>query len=145
MTEMEKHFNSQYDGVALLQEPIILKNDEDTYIPIYGILYNKGERHREDMWTWSLNRYICYLQSCQQAQNDGYQIAPEVWFLEDGNKVELNSEHKNFIYKTMKDKMADYRIVEQEKPFVFKELENDGIFVLSRIFWERYNNIGNDI
>ena len=136
---MDKMKRSKYDAIVCFYLPIHIKNDEGDTIPIYGILYDKDARHKDDLWTWQLNRYICFLQGCERVQINGGKLAPEVWYTYSGRMIELTNQHKNFIYRIMKKDMMDYRITEFVSPIEYKPEEIDDIFIISEELMKRYN------
>ena len=128
-----------YDGVVIYDNPMKILDDEGNPIRIYGILYNKEEKHRDDLWQWQLNRFYTYLLACERVQEQNGKLAPEMWILENGHTIKLSVENKNLIYRLMKDNIPAYRIKEFVEPFNdITEGETDGEFVISVSFMERY-------
>lgn len=56
---MGKNKKSNFDGIVSFDMPVHIKNDNEEEISIYGLLFNKKERHDDDLWSWELNRYMC--------------------------------------------------------------------------------------
>ena len=134
MKEKEIEIVNEYDGYVGFDVPILISNDENETIPIYGLLYNRERRHRDDLWTWELNRYICYLQGCENVQKNGGKLVPEQWITCEGNIIALDVNSKNFVYQTMRHRMIGYRIFEDVLPYEFGDEDVDDIFVLSPDF-----------
>ncbi|MDE7459851.1 MAG: hypothetical protein K2M85_02055 [Paramuribaculum sp.] len=109
-------------------------------VSIYGLLYDKDTKHKDDLWIWELNRYICYLMGCEKAQSNGCKLAPELFITEDGNMIALNVELKNLIYRIMKEKMTGYRIIETIEAFEPCPDEVQDIFVISQQLISRIQN-----
>ena len=80
---MGKNKKSNFDGIVSFDMPVHIKNDKEEEISIYGLLFNKKERHGDDLWTWELGRFLCYLQGAERVQNNGGGLAPkttvELW------------------------------------------------------------------
>lgn len=128
-----------YNGVVIFDEPVKIKDDEGKPIPIFGILYNKDEKHRDDIWLWELNRFLTYLVASARVQERNGKIAPEMWILGSGQTINLNVENKNLIYRLLKDEIPSYKVKEFDEPFKdIKEGETEGEFVVSESFLERY-------
>ena len=119
-----------YDALVILDMPIHITNDAGEVVSIYGLLYDKDTKHKDDLWTWELNRYICYLMGCEKAQSNGCRLAPELFITEDGNMIALNVELKNLIYRIMKERMTGYRIIETIEPLELHHDEVQDIFVI---------------
>lgn len=134
MKEKETDIVDVYDGFVAFQEPILITNDANETIPIYGLLYNRERRHRDDLWTWELNRYLAYLQGCENVQKNGGKLVPEQWITSDGNIIPLDVSNKNFIYKTMKHRLTEYKISEDMVPFEIEDGDVDDVFVISQEF-----------
>lgn len=132
--EKKDHLDCDYNGFVCFDTPIVIVNDSNEPIPIYGLLYNINKLHLNDLGFWSLNRYICYLLGCENVQKNGGTLAHETWITPDENIISLNVEYKNFIYKTMRHKMIGYKLCESELPFDILEGESDDIFVISDEF-----------
>lgn len=126
-----------YNSLVVFQRPIQIMDDRKNAIAIYGLLYNRRERHKDDLWTWELNRYLCYLLGCEKIQKSGCRLAPELIITQTENMIALNVELKNLIYRIMKDKMIDYLIVEPKVPFKIYETETEDIFVISKKLLQR--------
>lgn len=134
MKEKETNIVDVYDGFVAFQEPVLITNDANETIPIYGLLYNRERRHRDDLWTWELNRYLAYLQGCENVQKNGGKLVPEQWLTSDDNIIPLNVSNKNFIYKTMKHRLIEYKISEDIVPFEIEDGDVDDVFVISQEF-----------
>lgn len=135
MKETSEH---NYDGLIIFSEPVIIHDDEDKDIKIYGLIYNKELRHADDLWQWQINRYICYLMGCQRIQEKNGNIAPELFITSDGYQIPLRDSTKTLIYKLLKEEMILYRIVESEKPFEIDEETCEDMFVISKSFIDKY-------
>lgn len=131
---MGKNKKSNFDGIVSFDMPVHIKNDNEEDISIYGLLFNKKERHDDDLWSWELNRYMCYLQGAERVQNNGGGLAPEVFYTPSGRMIKLDIELKNLICRLMNDKRMGYRIIEFIKPLVIGENEADDIFIISADF-----------
>ena len=134
MKEKETDIVDVYDGFVAFQEPVLITNDANETIPIYGLLYNRERRHRDDLWTWELNRYLAYLQGCENVQKNGGKLVPEQWITSDDNIIPLDVSNKNFIYKTMKHRLIEYKISEDIVPFEIEDGDVDDVFVISQEF-----------
>ena len=134
MKEKETDIVDVYDGFVAFQEPVLITNDANETIPIYGLLYNRERRHRDDLWTWELNRYLAYLQGCENVQKNGGKLVPEQWITSDDNIIPLDVSNKNFIYKTMKHRLIEYKISEYIVPFEIEDGDVDDVFVISQEF-----------
>ena len=55
---MDKKKNAAYDAVVVLDPPIRIQNDRKETISIYGLLYERDMRERNDLFVWSGQRYI---------------------------------------------------------------------------------------
>lgn len=132
--------DKEYDALVILDVPIHITNDAGEVVSIYGLLYDKETKHKDDLWTWELNRYICYLMGCEKAQSNGCRLAPGLFITENGNMIALNVELKNLIYRIMKDKMTGYRIIETIEAFEPCPDEAQDIFVISQQLISRIQN-----
>lgn len=122
---------TEYDAIVILDEPVKIRDDRGDVITIYGLLYNKDEKHKDDLWTWELNRYICYLQGCERVQDNGGRIAPEMIITAGQNMISLNVRMKNLIYRIMKEDMLPYRIIEYYNPIQLNPDEIEDNLVIS--------------
>lgn len=132
--------DKEYDALVVFNMPIHITNDAEEVVSIYGLLYDKETKHKDDLWTWELNRYICYLMGCAKAQSNGCRLAPGLFITENGNIIALNVELKNLIYRIMKDKMTGYRIIETIEAFEPCPDEVQDIFVISQQLISRIQN-----
>ncbi len=126
-----------FDGAVVFQDPINIRDDHDEVITIYGLLYNQEQKHTDDLWTWELNRYICYLQGCERAQDNGCRLAPGLLITATDNIIALNYRFKSLIYKIMKEDMTRYRLVEPSEPFGILPDDTEDIFITSNDFIHR--------
>lgn len=126
-----------YDGVVVFHTPVQIRDDHDEIITIYGLLYNREQKHADDLWTWELNRYISYLQGCQRVQQKGCKLAPGLIITATDNIIALNNRLKSLIYRIMKKDMIWYRLLEPEKPFTIEPDEVEDIFIISKQFVKR--------
>ncbi len=131
-----------YDGAVVLQTPVQIRDDHNEVITIYGILYNKEKMHKDDLWGWGINRYICYLQSCERAQENGCRLAPKMIITASDNMIALNYRLKSLIHRIMKEDMSSYRLIEVIEPFVIYPDEVEGTFIISKEFIDRIQNNG---
>ncbi len=127
----------RYNGVVVFQTPIQIRNDHDEVISIYGLLYNWEQKHKDDLWTWELNRYICYLQGCERAQENGCRLAPGLLITATDNMIPLNYRIKSQIYRIMKEDMIDYRLVEPVETFEINEDQVDDTCIISQKLIDR--------
>ena len=131
----------QYDAMVIFDTPIQIVDDGGDVISIYGLLYNQDEKHKDDLWTWELNRYICYLQGCERAQSNGCKLAPELLITKDENMIALKVRFKNLIYRIMKKHLIRYRMVELTDPIKIHFGETDDNLIISQQLINRiYNN-----
>ena len=108
-------FKLAYDSIVLFDSlPFVIKNDEGKEITIWGILYNKQDRHDDDLWIFEVNRYISYLKFCQDVQYKGGRLSPDEVELPDGNIISLQVSHKNLLYRLYRDKLLWYTLVERD-------------------------------
>ena len=89
-------------------------------------------RERNDLFVWSVQRYITYLMGCQQVQEKGGKLSPEIWMLPNEHIITLGNPVKNFIYKFLKPQLIKYRLVEFEKELDVKDDEHDDLFLISQ-------------
>ena len=129
---MDEKKNTAYDAVVVLDTPIRIQNDRKETIQIYGLLYERKMRERNDLFVWSVQRYITYLMGCQQVQEKGGKLSPEIWMLPNEHIITLGNPVKNFIYKFLKPQLIKYRLVEFEKELVVKDDEHDDLFLISQ-------------
>ena len=47
---MGKNKKSNFDGIVSFDMPVHIKNDKEEEISIYGLLFNKKERHGEALY-----------------------------------------------------------------------------------------------
>ena len=128
---MDEKKNAVYDAVVVFDTPIKIQNDRKEEIPIYGLLYERDMRKRNDLFVWSVQRYITYLMGCQQVQEKGGKLSPEIWMLPNEHIITLGNPVKNFIYKFLKPQLIKYRLVEFEKELDVKDEEHDDLFLIS--------------
>ena len=129
---MDEKKNAVYDAVVVLDTPIKIQNDRKETIQIYGLLYERDIRKRNDLFVWSVQRYITYLMGCQQVQEKGGKLSPEIWMLPNEHIITLGNPVKNFIYKLLKPQLIKYRLVEFEKELDVKDEEHDDLFLISQ-------------
>ena len=140
---MDKEKKLLYDGVVLFDTTIKITNDRKEEIPIYGLLYERDARCRNDLFVWSVQRYITYLMGCQQVQEKGGKLSPEIWMLPNEHIITLGNPVKNFIYKYLKPQLIKYRLVEFDQPLEVKDEEHDDLFLISNDPLTRCNLSGN--
>ena len=128
---MDKGNKLLYDGVVLFDTPIKITNDRKETIQIFGLLYERKMRERNDLFVWSVQRYITYLMGSQQVQQRGGKLSPEIWMLPNEHIITLGNPVKNFIYKFLKPQLIKYRLVEFEKALDIKDEEHDDLFLIS--------------
>lgn len=141
---MNKGDKLLYDGVVLFDTPIKITNDRKETIQIYGLLYERKMRERNDLFVWSVQRYITYLMGCQQVQEKGGKLSPEIWMLPNEHIITLGNPVKNFIYKFLKPQLIKYRLVEFEKALDIKDEEHDDLFLISEDPLTRYDLAANN-
>ena len=129
---MDEKKNITYDAVVVLDTPIRIQNDRKETIKIFGLLYERKMRERNDLFVWSVQRYITYLMGCQQVQEKGGKLSPEIWMLPNEHIITLGNPVKNFIYKFLKPQLIKYRLVEFEKELDVKDDEHDDLFLISQ-------------
>ena len=140
---MDKEKKLLYDGVVLFDTTIKITNDHKETIQIYGLLYERKMRERNDLFVWSVQRYITYLMGCQQVQEKGGKLSPEIWMLPNEHIITLGNPVKNFIYKFLKPQLIKYRLVEFEKELDVKDEEHDDLFLISEKPLTRYDLAAN--
>ena len=141
---MDEKKNAVYDAVVVLDTPIKIQNDRKETIQIYGLLYECDMRERNDLFVWSVQRYITYLMGCQQVQEKGGKLSPEIWMLPNEHIITLGNPVKNFIYKFLKPQLIKYRLVEFEKELEVKDEEHDDLFLISEKPLTRYDLAANN-
>ena len=128
---MNEKKSAVYDAVVVLDTPIRIQNDRKETISIYGLLYERKMRERNDLFVWSVQRYITYLMGSQQVQQRGGKLSPEIWTLPNEHIITLRRPIKNFIYKLLKPQLIKYRLVEFNQPLDIKDDEHDDLFLIS--------------
>ena len=141
---MDEKKNAVYDAVVVLDTPIKIQNDRKETISIFGLLYERDMRERNDLFVWSVQRYITYLMGCQQVQEKGGKLSPEIWMLPNEHIITLGNPVKNFIYKFLKPQLIKYRLVEFEKALEIKDEEHDDLFLISNEPLTRYDLAANN-
>ena len=131
---MGKDKKIKYDGLVCFEKPVCIRDDFNRTILIYGLLFEKDKRHKDDLWTWELNRFISFLQGCEKAQNNGCRISPDKIIMPNGKEIKLTVEVKNIIYKIIKPEIIDYTINEYYEPLETNESEVEDMFVISQPF-----------
>ena len=129
---MDKGNKLLYDGVVLFDTPIKITNDRKETIQIFGLLYERKMRERNDLFVWSVQRYITYLMGTELLLNKGGESAPEIWKMPSGNIIQLTNAVKNFIYKLQRNLLLKYRLVEFNQPLDVKDEEHDDLFLISQ-------------
>ena len=140
---MDEKKSTAYDAVVVLDTPIKIQNDRKETIQIYGLLYERKMRERNDLFVWSVQRYITYLMGCQQVQEKGGKLSPEIWMLPNEHIITLGNPVKNFIYKFLKPQLIKYRLVEFDQPLDIKDDEHDDLFLISNEPLTRYDLAAN--
>ena len=141
---MDEKKSAVYDAVVVLDTPIKIQNDRKETIQIYGLLYERDMRKRNDLFVWSVQRYITYLMGCQQVQEKGGKLSPEIWMLPNEHIITLGNPVKNFIYKFLKPQLIKYRLVEFEKELDVKDEEHDDLLLISQDPLTRYDLAANN-
>ena len=141
---MDKGNKLLYDGVVLFDTPIKITNDRKETIQIYGLLYERKMRERNDLFVWSVQRYITYLMGTELLLNKGGESAPEIWKMPSGNIIQLTNAVKNFIYKLQRNLLLKYRLVEFNQPLDIKDEEHDDLFLISQDPLTRYDLAANN-
>ena len=141
---MDENKNAVYDAVVVLDTPIKIQNDRKETIQIFGLLYERKMRERNDLFVWSVQRYITYLMGCQLVQEKGGKLSPEIWMLPNEHIITLGNPVKNFIYKFLKPQLIKYRLVEFEKALDIKDDEHDDLFLISNDPLTRYDLAANN-
>lgn len=121
-----------YDGIVVFDEPVKIKNADDDTISIWGLLYDRSLKHGDDLWTWELNRYICYLMGCQTVQEKNGDLAPELWITSNNHIIRLGATIKNFIHRLLQNRMIGYKVVEYDRPPEIGEEEHEDLFITSK-------------
>lgn len=132
---MEESYNSLVvfeKGITIDDGP--LEEGGNGICTIYGLLYNRAERHKTNPEDWlkSILMMLGYIMGCERLQNNGGNMTKEAWYLPSGKVIKLNYAVKSFIYKTLLPELLDYRIMEFDIPLDLKHGENDKIFLLSQ-------------
>ena len=140
---MDKGNKLLYDGVVLFDTPIKIINDRKETIQIYGLLYERKMRERNDLFVWSVQRYITYLMGTELLLNKGGESAPEIWKMPSGNIIQLTNAVKNFIYKLQRNLLLKYRLVEFNQPLDIKDDEHDDLFLISQDPLTKYDLAAN--
>ena len=141
---MDGKKSAVYDAVVVFDTPIKIQNDRKETIQIFGLLYERDMRKRNDLFVWSVQRYITYLMGCQQVQEKGGKLSPEIWMLPNEHIITLGNPVKNFIYKFLKPQLIKYRLVEFEKALDVKDDEHDDLFLISEKPLTRYDLAANN-
>ena len=141
---MNEKKNALYDAVVVLDTPIKIQNDRKETISIFDLLYERKMRERNDLFVWSVQRYITYLMGCQQVQEKGGKLSPEIWMLPNEHIITLGNPVKNFIYKFLKPQLIKYRLVEFEKALDVKNEEHDDLFLISEDPLTKYDLAANN-
>ena len=141
---MDEKKKLPFDSVVVLDTPIRIQNDRKETISIFGLLYERKMRERNDLFVWSVQRYITYLMGCQQVQEKGGKLSPEIWMLPNEHIITLGNPVKNFIYKFLKPQLIKYRLVEFEKALDVKDEEHDDLFLISEDPLTRYDLAANN-
>ena len=136
---MSKEQSTIYDAMVVFDSPIEIMTDSGERISIFGLLYEKERKHKDDLWTWQLNRYICYLQGCQRIQERGGRLAPELWISSKQNLLTLRTPLKNLIYRIIKHRMIGYRQLEFTRPLEIRPTEHEDLFLTSSEPLTRYD------
>ena len=140
---MDKKKSTAYDAVVVFDTPIQIVNDRKETISIFGLLYERKMRERNDLFVWSVQRYITYLMGTELLLNKGGESAPEIWKMPSGNIIQLTNAVKNFIYKLQRNLLLKYRLVEFNQPLDIKDEEHDDLFLISNEPLTRCNLAGN--
>ena len=140
---MDKGNKLLYDGVVLFDTPIKITNDRKEIIQIFGLLYERKMRERNDLFVWSVQRYITYLMGTELLLNKGGESAPEIWKMPSGNIIQLTNAVKNFIYKLQRNLLLKYRLIEFNQPLDIKDEEHDDLFLISQNPLTRCNLLNN--
>ena len=141
---MDEKKNALYDAVVVLDTPIKIQNDRKETIQIFGLLYERKMRERNDLFVWSVQRYITYLMGTELLLNKGGESAPEIWKMPSGNIIQLTNAVKNFIYKLQRNLLLKYRLVEFNQPLDIKDEEHDDLFLISNEPLTRYDLAANN-
>ena len=141
---MDEKKSAVYDAVVVLDTPIKIQNDRKETIQIFGLLYERKMRERNDLFVWSVQRYITYLMGTELLLNKGGESAPEIWKMPSGNIIQLTNAVKNFIYKLQRNLLLKYRLVEFNQPLDIKDEEHDDLFLISNEPLTRYDLAANN-
>ena len=136
---MSKEQSTIYDAMVVFDSPIEIMTDSGERISIFGLLYEKERKHKNDLWMWGLNRYICYLQGCQRVQEKGGRLATELWISSKQNLLTLRTPLKNLIYRIIKHRMIGYRQLEFTRPLEIRPTEHEDLFLTSSEPLTRYD------
>ena len=140
---MDEKKSAVYDAVIVFDTPIKIQNDRKETIQIYGLFYERKMRERNDLFVWSVQRYITYLMGTELLLNKGGESAPEIWKMPSGNIIQLTNAVKNFIYKLQRNLLLKYRLVEFNQPLDIKDEEHDDLFLISNEPLTRYDLAAN--
>ena len=135
-----KDKRKSFDSFIIFQRPLELGNGEDK-ISVYGLLYDRYEvkTKRNDLFIYNLQSFIAYLCACEFAwKNRSCQIVPGRFITSTGKVIRVNKAVKNAIYKIMKDRMVEYRIVECEGNILYKDEEVEEGFIIKSSLLSRY-------
>lgn len=125
-----KHSKNKYDGMVVFETPILITDQTDEKHFIYGLLYNKDEMHKNDLWTWEINRFIAYLLGCQRMTENGGELTTDAWLSSCGKIIPLTPAAKNFIYKLEKKELPRYTI-DETSPIELSDGNHEGEFLLT--------------
>lgn len=123
--------NGEYNSVVVFERALAFKDDKGNPIKIYGLLFDNIKSNHNDLFMWSLNRYVCYLQAaeCVQTRAD---MEKEIWTCDKGNLILVMTNNiKNFIYKSLKKDIISYRIIEYDKAVEIMDGEHVDSFIVS--------------
>lgn len=122
----------EYNSVVVFERGITFKDDKGNPIKIWGLLFNKEKSNPNDLYMWSLNRYICYLLSAEGVESRGGEIEQEMWTCDKGKMtLVMTNNMKNFIYKSLKKDTISYRIIEYDKTVEIMNGEHVDSFIVS--------------
>lgn len=120
---------NKYDGMVIFETPILIIDHTYEKHYIYGLLYKKEVMHKNDLWTWEINRYLAYLLGCQKHTEKGGELTSDTWFTSKGKIIPLSPEAKNFIYKLEKTELPKYTI-DEVTPIKLSDGDYEGDFLL---------------
>ena len=126
------------DSIVLLDEPIPFLNDNLKEIRVYGIVYDAQQAHDADLFMFMVNRYLCYLLASSIILCKGGQLSPDELELPNGDRISLQTEYKNLIYRIMRDRLPSYSLIERDI-LDLKADEIDGNFLISPAPLKRMN------